>query len=1265
MLIAAAFRIDLRKASYMKWLYKRKPCVLAGLVGTLSLGAVLAATPMTAVAEGIGQGVASLPVEAVSIESSSRDSLDNDCQLEITNDTAPDGSADLKPVPDPSGRGASFVSSSPSEELPDSTEVFDEDADSNQGVDSESDNNRSSDPAPGWTDDGNGYWDGAVNSDGTIKTFTGWVVDGHDGGLDRYWVQDGVLWRSGLMRASEGYWFYSHSSGHVLRNGYFEDKGSIYIADNDGRLAGGENGGWVVSDRYGQGLQRYWISSDHAAHEGYSADGWEHYTTGEGYVLRGTKRVNDNVYLADGDGRLIRGENKDGSGWVVSSAYRQGLQRYWVESGGYTRVGSSSAGWNHFTTEEGFVLRGGATLYDGSKVFADNDGKLKEAGWLVSSAFGQGLQRYWLHDSKVFAGGLFNAGNGWWGFSKDDGTVLRGKFSSDDGYVFIADNDGRLAGDDACGWVVSSGYGDGLQRYWIDQVRHAAKIGYSNEGWSHLTTEGGYVLRGKHVSGNHVFLSDNNGLLESGKGWFVTSKYDGHYERYWLDVLSDGSSAALTGFFDIEGSSYFGFGADGYVLRGAGRADGNRVFANNDGVLFANGWLVTNAFGDGLQRYWFRDSKVAQGLVSADEAGYWAYARPEGFVVRGKYLAQDGNVYLANNDGKLEDAGWFIGSVYDGSAQRYYIDQTTHAARGGYFMVGDERYLGLRGKGYVLRGTMRDEGNYVHANNDGELILSFNSSIKTGKDGVESSIVSTFVGDVPYLFLPSYADSSKFTLRYSEYEGMQRVSVSLDGGHRYFELSEGTQLNLSDVSDINGAKVLLFKVGEKGCARKLAVMRSASVRSMFLVSDDPVLQGRDYVDGSVKHSTKAKGTMLLVDPDGSVVYNGALSQIKGRGNTTWVASDKKPYQIKLDKKADLLETGKKDNKAKTWVLLANASDATLLRNTAALNMAQKLGLTTSPECAPVDLYYDGEYRGSYLLCEKVQINSGRVDIYDLEGAVEKANKGIDLGSLTVALGVNKYGQTFQYVQGMNTPAVYDGGYLLELDEMFYRSERCWFMSTNGIFVVKGPENCSYEMMRYISERMQETVDVCNESNVSPISGKTIDDCVDVDSFAKMLLLNEFSKNGDWSISSCYFYLPSSSDSANGYRNVFYAGPAWDFDAAFGTRIDNLSARPVEGRIFSFKPFACQSGAVVNQAQMIARSGFYNYVERELLGGAMKKSSLDWMRSTLSNSERMDFLLWGFKPFANCAAAFETYEENYLYLRNWISGRLVWLSNNWL
>ena len=62
--------------------------------------------------------------------------------------------------------------------------------------------------------------------------------------------------------------------------------------------------------------------------------------------------------------------------------------------------------------------------------------------------------------------------------------------------------------------------------------------------------------------------------------------------------------------------------------------------------------------------------------------------------------------------------------------------------------------------------------------------------------------------------------------------------------------------------------------------------------------------------------------MILLDETGSTVNAGKLKQIKGRGNSTWKGA-KKPYQIKLDKKADLLSSGDAANSNKTWVLLAN------------------------------------------------------------------------------------------------------------------------------------------------------------------------------------------------------------------------------------------------------------------------------------------------------------------------------------------------------
>ncbi len=43
-------------------------------------------------------------------------------------------------------------------------------------------------------------------------------------------------------------------------------------------------------------------------------------------------------------------------------------------------------------------------------------------------------------------------------------------------------------------------YGDGLQRYWIDDEAHAAVPGYSPEGYDHYTRPEGYVVRGKYTN---------------------------------------------------------------------------------------------------------------------------------------------------------------------------------------------------------------------------------------------------------------------------------------------------------------------------------------------------------------------------------------------------------------------------------------------------------------------------------------------------------------------------------------------------------------------------------------------------------------------------------------------------------------------------------------------------------------------------------------------------------------------------------------------
>lgn len=1052
--------------------------------------------------------------------------------------------------------------------------------------------------AEGWNSTKDKYAD-KVEKDGSVSYVwrTGWLVDAsRDQGLQRYWFDsNGNLVIGSLIDTLDGNWVYARSEGYVVRGLYKAEDGMVYYADNDGRLW---NPGWHVAN-VGQGLQRYYVDSDsHGMKAGYSDAGYAHYTTSDGYVVRGKY---DNgagrVYLADNDGKL---EAK--SGWVVTGKYDSGaLQRYYVEQGAAKSSYFTQDGSNYYGIGgEGYVLRGYGLGVGNQWLAADNDGKLAKATWVVTDAFGNGLQRYWFADDSLMAKNRLVAkaeGAGWWAWARADGTILRAVWDNGKGRVFLADNDGRLA----------------------------------------------------------------EGRDADGSGWLVTGRYTGGtLQRYFIDGETH---AARSSFFEVDGAQYYGLGGVGYVMRNGVDSTGKSL-SNNEGAISGSGWIVTSSFGFGLQRYWLSSDKVATSqLIDAAAAGYDAYARPEGFVVRGKYTAADGLVYVADNDGKLPNAGWCVTGMYDGGLlQRYYIDEKTHACKSGVFQVGAENYLGLPTVGYVLRGTKVVDGKTFHADNDGALVLSFASDVKTGSKKGTGTVTATFVGDTPYLFLPAHASLSGVSLKFETFDGSTGVFISLDGGKTFASYASGDTADITAVSAHDGVRALLFKTSDMAKVRTLAVMMSANVRAMYLVSEDPVNKGRLYVDGSPDHSAKATGVMLLVDPDGTVVYNGDLTQIKGRGNTTWSASAKKPYQIKLDKKTDLLETGNKANKAKTWLLLANANDATLMHNTIAYQLAKSLGITTTPECAPIDLYYDGEYRGSYLLSEKVEINSGRVDIYKLEDAIEEANPDVDIDSLPVAQGVNKYGQTFQYVKGLKGPADSTGGYLLELDIAYYRAERCWFTTSKGAFVVKDPESLSYNQMKYVSELMQETVDACNDANLNSYTGKSIADYVSGSSFARMFAINEFTKNSDYCVSSSFFYLPSNSDKSLSHK--FYCGPAWDFDAAFGIRNDGTSTPDPNSMMFdSGRPIwytgSSEIGRLINSSII---NELLPKVEKGVLASKSQVAgiqSIDEIASHIRDSQRMNQMIWGLTSFANSTNPLPTFEQNVQQLKNWISQRVAW------
>ena len=319
------------------------------------------------------------------------------------------------------------------------------------------------------------------------------------------------------------------------------------------------------------------------------------------------------------------------------------------------------------------------------------------------------------------------------------------------------------------------------------------------------------------------------------------------------------------------------------------------------------------------------------------------------------------------------------------------------------------------------------------------------------------------------------------------------------------------------------------------------IMQSDRLRALFLQSSDPVNEGRDYIENAPRHETSTTGSMLLVDKNGVVNCGDELRQIRGRGNSSW-GYEKKPYQIKLENKADLLQTGDRSQRARTWVLLSETLDGSLLRNQIAMDLALEMGLSSTPQSEHVDLYYDGEYRGIYLLCEKVEMGEGRIDELDYDELIEAWNDHIgqkDLEKLPVGQGVNRFGSPFTYIEKLAESDRPDqGAFLLEMESDGTLSDRCFFrLSDGGLIACKNPENASEKMMRFISEKLQEAQNVLR-------SGGDITTVFDVDLFARMALLQEYSCNLDGYIySSSFFVLPAGS-------SRFEPGPAWDFDRSF-------------------------------------------------------------------------------------------------------------------
>ncbi|MCI6586152.1 MAG: phosphodiester glycosidase family protein [Oscillibacter sp.] len=521
------------------------------------------------------------------------------------------------------------------------------------------------------------------------------------------------------------------------------------------------------------------------------------------------------------------------------------------------------------------------------------------------------------------------------------------------------------------------------------------------------------------------------------------------------------------------------------------------------------------------------------------------------------------------------------------------------------------------------------------------------TSVAATVDGHQ--ITLTEKDGVKYLFLPASADMTQLSLTFATEPASRKVMLSGNEGMTY--LSDAVDVTAVADVDADGYREITASVGKGKQALTFRVMQASAIPTMYLTSRDATNEGISYVDADKNHVVK-DAQMELIAVNGTSIYNGGLTQLKARGNSTFTNAEKKSYQIKLNTASDLL--GNKEQ-VKTWVLLANYFDATQMHDKMVKDLAAKLGLAYTASCDWVNLYYDGEYRGVYLLSEKNSVGAASVAITDMEEAYKAQNPSYG-DNMSTGLSQNDYGQQYQYTKDLTEPENITGGYLIELNYDKW-DEASGFKTRQGVaFNVKSPEWCGNAAMKYISEYYQAfedavyaTDDTGAYTGYNASTGKYFYDYVDMVSLVKVFLLQELALNCDGFISSVYFY-----KDADG---IMYAGPIWDQDMTFGTGWSKTNAADIEDYHYLAK--ALIQIPAFKTAVVEYYSSTFAPAVREWLGN---NGTIAHQYNLLKDSAAMNYKLWDFIRVGDPQADGHiwqgaSYESVVADMTSWIDARL--------
>ncbi|MCR4902819.1 MAG: CotH kinase family protein [Butyrivibrio sp.] len=467
-------------------------------------------------------------------------------------------------------------------------------------------------------------------------------------------------------------------------------------------------------------------------------------------------------------------------------------------------------------------------------------------------------------------------------------------------------------------------------------------------------------------------------------------------------------------------------------------------------------------------------------------------------------------------------------------------------------------------------------------------------------------------------------------------------------------------------AEVSGHRINVFKSGEKYYlflpsflneedieysfeARKhdIDVIKSDGLASVFITTNsgslDNIIADKNY---------KESGKIKVYDKNGSENISVGLDYMKGRGNYSWTNWDKKSFKIKLSKNKNFLDLGE----GQDYALIANASDATLIRNHIARELECAVEIPFASTGRFVDLYVNGDYMGNYYLCPSIEVGTDRVDITNIDEKQSLVYSRYNSEAFDV--------YETPLIKGWNLPEVVDditGGYLLEREfgdryTLEYGDINNGFITDNEEhFIVIAPQYCTKSEINYIS-------DFVNKAENEILTGENLGQYINLESFAKRYLVEEVVKNYDGGVSSAYYYKDSDLVDSR-----FTAGPGWDFDMSLGNYLEwmdyaNQDATGIT-RLYT-------SEHSTNYFKQLLEYNSFNELVKEYFETSaydymeyMVAEGIDEYEDMLSASAYMDSIRWGQMYEEKGYSTADTTE--YQKLKQFIADRIEYLKGEWV